>query len=38
MLHGIALLWLRETDSANFPSDINWSVVIFLLDYPIQQI
>jgi hypothetical protein len=33
MLHGIALLWLRETDSANFPSDINWPVVIFLLDY-----
>ena len=33
MIYGIALLWRRETDSANFPSDVNWPVVIFLLDY-----
>jgi hypothetical protein len=33
MIHGIALLWLRETDSAHFPSDVNPLVVIFLLDY-----
>jgi hypothetical protein len=33
MIHGLALLWLRETDSANFPSDVNPRVVIFLLDY-----
>jgi hypothetical protein len=35
MIYGIALLWRRETDSANFPSDVNWPVVIFLLDYQI---
>jgi hypothetical protein len=35
MIHGIALLWLRETDSAHFPSDVNPLVVIFLLDYRI---
>jgi hypothetical protein len=33
MIHGIGLLWRRETDVANFPSDFNWPIVIFLLDY-----
>jgi hypothetical protein len=33
MMHGIGLLWLRETDSANFPSNFTWPIVIFLLDY-----
>jgi hypothetical protein len=34
-MHRIVLPLLRESDSANFPSDFNLPVVIFLLDYPI---
>jgi hypothetical protein len=32
-MHRIVLPLLRESDSANFPSDFNLPVVIFLLDY-----
>jgi hypothetical protein len=32
-IHGIGLLSLTKTDSANFPSDFNLPVVISLLDY-----
>lgn len=33
-MHGIGLLSVAKTDSANFPSDFNLPIVIFLLDYP----
>jgi hypothetical protein len=36
-IHGIGLLSLTKTDSANFPSDFNLPVVISLLDYPIEK-
>jgi hypothetical protein len=36
-MHRIVLPLLRESDSANFPSDFNLPVVIFLLDYQIMN-
>jgi hypothetical protein len=35
-MHGIGLLSVAKTDSANFPSDFNLPIVIFLLDYQIS--
>jgi hypothetical protein len=37
-MHGIGLLSVTKTDSANFPSDFNLPVVIFLLDYPSRAV
>jgi hypothetical protein len=36
-MHGIGLLSVTKTDSANFPSDFNLPIVIFLLDYQTRK-
>jgi L-ascorbate oxidase len=33
MIPGLGRLGRRATDAANFPSDVTWPIVIFLLDY-----